>query len=208
MILERSCFIAPFDAWVLEKAIEVGQHVNIGQLLGRIYSAGELDIEVRIPAKDLKWFPDDMGQKSPISAEVIFNGSGDRRVWNGRVARVKAMMDQRTRTLPMVVEIDEIPGSARNQDQFRLRPGMFVTVRIRGKKIRNVFVLPRYLVYPGDLVYTVKDDALKSNSVTILRGYKDNVIIGEGLSEGDLIVKSPLSSPTDGQTVRLKPDSS
>jgi RND family efflux transporter MFP subunit len=202
--LERSSLVAPFDGWVLEKAIEVGQHVTIGQQLGRIYSAGELDIEVRVPAKDLKWFPDDMGQDTTIEADVVFKNGGSKNIWSGRVARIKAMMDQRTRTLPMVIEIDEIQGSKLKKEQFRLRPGMFVTVQIKGKRIQNVFVLPRHLVYPGDVVYTVKDDTLKSNPVKILRGYKDKVIIGEGLAEGQLIVKSPLSSPTDGQIVRVE----
>lgn len=204
--LERSSIVAPFDGWVLEKLIEVGQHVNIGQQLGRIYSAGALDIEVRIPAKDLKWFPEDLGQDTPIAADIVFKNGGSNAIWTGRVTRIKAMVDQRTRTLPMVVEVDDASGSGRQGEQFGLRPGMFVTVRIKGKKIDNVFVLPRYLVYPGDVVYTVKDEALKSKQVKILRGYKDTVIVGEGLSEGDLIVKSPLSSPVDGQIVRLKPD--
>ncbi len=206
--LERSGIVAPFDGWVLEKAIEVGQHVNIGQQLGRIYSAGELDIEVRVPAKDLKWFPEDMGQKTPIFADVVFKNGGSNIIWSGRVARVKAMMEQRTRTLPMVVEVDEAAISMQKNKQVGLRPGMFVTVQIKGKKIQNVFVLPRHLVYPGDVVFTVKEGALKSNPVQILRGHKDTVIIGEGLSEGDLIVKSPLSSPADGQIVRLKPNDS
>ena len=206
--LERSSIVAPFDGWVLEKAVEVGQHVNIGQQLGKIYSSGQLDIEVRIPAKDLNWLPADLGQEMPILADVVFKNAGDERVWSGRVARIKAMMDERTRTLPMVIEIDETPNSEQSQNPLRLRPGMFVTVRIKGKKIPNVFVLPRYLVYPGDVVYTVKDDTLKSNTVKILRGYKDSVIIGEGLAEGDLIIKSPLSSPADGQMVRLKTDDS
>jgi RND family efflux transporter MFP subunit len=202
--LERSSINSPFDGWVLEKAIEVGQHVTIGQQLGRIYSAGELDIEVRIATKDLKWFPDNLGQETPIAADVVFKNGGSQNIWSGSVTRIKAMMDQRTRTLPMVIEIDEIPGSKLEKAQFRLRPGMFVTVNIKGKTLQNVFVLPRYLVYPGDIVYTVKDDTLKSNSVKILRGYKDKVIIGEGLAEGDLIIKSPLSSPADGQLVRVK----
>ena len=206
--LERSSIVAPFDGWVLEKAVEVGQHVNIGQQLGNIYSSGQLDIEVRIPTKDLNWLPADLGQEIPILADVVFKNAGNEHVWSGRVARIKAMMDERTRTLPMVIEIDETPNSEQSQNPLRLRPGMFVTVRIKGKKIPNVFVLPRYLVYPGDVVYTVKDDTLKSNTVKILRGYKDSVIIGEGLSEGDLIIKSPLSSPADGQMVRLKTDDS
>jgi multidrug efflux pump subunit AcrA (membrane-fusion protein) len=202
--LERSGIVAPFDGWVLEKAIEVGQHVNVGQSLGKIYNAGELDIEVRIPAKDLKWFPADMGQETPILVDVVFKNAGNEHIWSGHVARIKAMMDERTRTLPMVIEIDETPATERPQNPFGLRPGMFVTVRIKGKNIQNVFVLPRYLVYPGDIVYTVKDDTLKSNRVKILRGYKDTVIIGDGLSEGALIVKSPLSSPMDGMRVRVK----
>ncbi len=202
--LERSSIVAPFEGWVLEKAIEVGQYVNIGQQLGKIYSAGQLDIEVRIPTKDLKWFPEDMGQETPLLADVVFKNAGNEHIWRGRVARIKAMMDERTRTLPMVIEIDETPATERPQNPFGLRPGMFVTVRIKGKKIQNVFVLPRYLVYPGDVVYTVKDDTLKSNRVKILRGYKDTVIIGSGLSEGAFIVKSPLSSPMDGMRVRVK----
>ena len=204
--LERSILVAPFEGWVLEKAIEVGQHVNIGQQLGLIYSAGKLDIEVRIPAKDLKWFPEDKGQETPILADVVYKYAGSELTWKGRVARIMAMMDQRTRTLPMVIEVDETPISGQQKNLFRLRPGMFVTVRIKGKQIPNVFVLPRYLVYPGDVVFTVKEGTLKSNPVQILRGHKDTVIIGEGLSEGDLIVKSPLSSPLDGQIVRVKSD--
>jgi len=204
--LERSSIVAPFEGWVLEKAIEVGQHVSPGQQLGKIYSAGQLDIEVRIPSKDLKWFLDDMGIEAPILADIVFKHGGSENIWSGRVARIKAMMDQRTRTLPMVIEVDETRITSRQKNAFRLRPGMFVTVRIKGKEIQNVFVLPRYLVYPGDVVYTVKDDTLKSNSVKILRGYGDTVIIGEGLSEGELIVKSPLSSPSEGMRVRLKPD--
>ncbi|MEE4261527.1 MAG: efflux RND transporter periplasmic adaptor subunit [Desulfobacteraceae bacterium] len=205
--LERSTIVAPFNGWVLEKAIEVGQHVAIGQQLGKIYSSGQLDIEVRIPAKDLSWFPADMGRETPILADIVFKNAGDEHIWSGRVARIKAMVDERTRTLPMVIEIDETLDSEQSQNPLRLRPGMFVTVRIKGKRIQNVFVLPRHLVYPGDVVFTVNDNTLKSNMVKILRGYKDAVIIGEGLSEGDPIVKSPLSSPADGQIVRLmKPE--
>ena len=60
--LERSGINAPFDGWVLEKAIEVGQHVNVGQQLGSIYRFGKLDIVVRIPAKEFKWFPPVLGR--------------------------------------------------------------------------------------------------------------------------------------------------
>jgi len=204
--LERSSMEASFDGWVLEKAIEVGQHVNVGQQLGSIYRSGKLDIVVRIPSKDFQWFPAGFEQGTPVAADVLFENAGELYTWNGHVARVKAMMEERTRTLPMVIEVDELANDGQKKNSFRLRPGMFVTIKIRGKKIDQAFVVPRHVVYPGDVVYTVKDDHLKIKVVNILRSYKDSIIINEGLSEGELVVKTPLSSVKDGMSVRLKTD--
>jgi RND family efflux transporter MFP subunit len=202
--LERAGIDAAFDGWVLEKAIEVGQHVNVGQQLGSIYRSGQLDIVVRIPAKDFKWFPAGLGQDTSVAADVLFENAGEHYTWNGHVARVKAMMDERTRTLPMVIEVDEPVTDGQKKNSFRLRPGMFVTIKIKGKEIDQAFVVPRHVVYPGDVVYTVKDNHLEIKAVTILRSYKDSVIIIGGLSEGELIVKTPLSSVKDGMSVRVK----
>jgi RND family efflux transporter MFP subunit len=202
--LERAGIDAAFDGWVLEKAIEVGQHVNVGQQLGSIYRSGQLDIVVRIPAKDFKWFPAGLGQDTSVAADVLFENAGEHYTWSGHVARVKAMMDERTRTLPMVIEVDEPVTDGQKKNSFRLRPGMFVTIKIKGKEIDQAFVVPRHVVYPGDVVYTVKDNHLEIKAVTILRSYKDSVIIIEGLSEGELIVKTPLSSVKDGMSVRLE----
>ena len=202
--LERSGIIALFDGWVLEKTVEVGQHVNIGQNLGRIYSAGQLDIEVRIPVKDFKWLPADLNSATGIEAEVIFEIQGAQMTWNGRVSRVKAEMDDKTRTLPVVIEIDEASKSEENRSSLRLRPGMFVTVKIKGKEVSQAFVLPRHVVYPGDMVHTVEGDRLKIKSVNILRAYKDSVIVSQGLSDGERIIKTPLSAATDGMLVRVK----
>jgi RND family efflux transporter MFP subunit len=202
--LERSGIDAAFDGWVLEKSIEVGQHVTVGQQLGSIYRSGKLDIEVRIPAKEFKWFPAGLGQDTAVAADVLYENAGQNYTWSGHVARVMAMMDERTRTLPMVIEVDEPAIDEQKKNYFRLRPGMFVTIKIKGKEIQGVFVVPRYVVYPGDVVYTVKDHRLRIKEVNILRSYKDLVIIDGGLTEGALIVKTPLSSVKDGMRVRLK----
>jgi RND family efflux transporter MFP subunit len=204
--LERSSIEALFDGWVLEKAIEVGQHVNVGQQLGSIYKAGELDIEVSIPTQEFKWLPAGMGEDSSIAADVIFRNTGDQLTWQGRVARVKARMDERTRTLPVVIEVDEAATAENPVGGLRLRPGMFVTIKIKGKTVNQAYVLPRYVVYPGDVIYTMKDDKLKIKEVSILRSYKDSVIVSEGLSEDDQIISTPLSGVVDGMSVRLKTD--
>ena len=204
--LERSAINAPFDGWVLAKTIEVGQHVAIGQSMGKIYSSGELEIEVRIPVKDFKWLPADLNGGGGIEADVIFENQGEQMVWNGRVARVKAQMDDKTRTLPVIIEVDALSDSGESSNVLRLRPGMFVTASIKGKEVSQAFVLPRHLVYPGDRVYTVEDGRLKIKSVDILRVFKDTVVVSQGLSDGERIIKTPLSDVTDGMLVRVQTD--
>lgn len=202
--LDRSGIEAPFDGWVLEKAIEVGQHVNVGQQLGSIYKAGELDVEVSIPTKEFKWLPAGMGKDTSVAADVIFKNSGVQQVWQGHVTRVKARMDERTRTLPVVIEVDETATTEEAASGFRLRPGMFVTIKIKGKAVNQAYVLPRQVVYPGDVIYTLNNDQLKIKEVGILRSYKDSVIVNEGLSEDDQIISTPLSGAVDGMSVRVK----
>ena len=201
--LERTAIIAPFDGWALEKVIEKGQHVNAGQYLGKIYNAGELEIEVRIPVKDFKWLPANMDQNPSAHAEIFFESGETQYLWKGHVTRIKAQLDEKTRTLPMIIETDTTMSKADNDGNFRLRPGMFVNVRIEGRKIDSAYVLPRHLVYPGDVVYLVKDDQLIIRPVNIFRSYKETVIIDEGLSDGELIVTSPMSAATEGMQVRL-----
>jgi multidrug efflux pump subunit AcrA (membrane-fusion protein) len=202
--LERSSITANFNAWVLEKTVEESQHVNTGQHLGSIYRDGALDIEVRIAAMDLKWLPADISQRAPLQANIISESGGTRHVWKGRMARIKAQMEEKTRTLPVVVEVAEAEASGKGQRSFLLRPGIFVTVEIMGKKIDRAFILPRHVVYPGDVVYTVQDNRLTIKPVNILRSFKDAVIIDKGLSDGELVIKTPLPSATDGMKVRLK----
>ena len=202
--LERSSIETPFDGWVLQKIIEVGQHVNVGQQLGSIYKAGELDIEVNIPTREFKWLPGNIGEKSSVAADVIFRNTGDQQVWKGRVTRVKASMDQKTRTLPVVIEVDETASAKELNGGFRLRPGMFVTARIKGKAVDRAYVLPRHVVYPGDVVYTLEGDQLKIKAVTVLRSYKESVIVTEGIADGDRIIRTPLTGAVDGMNVRIK----
>ena len=200
--LEKTGIIAPFDGWVLIKDVEKGRHVSAGQYMGSIYKDGALDVEIRIPAKDLKWFATDWKQDAMPDVEIIFRDNSSYK-WKGRVARIKAQMNEKTRTLPVVVEIDTDSIKDKIKSGIQLRPGMFVTVLIKGKKIKQVFVLPRHVVHTGDVVYIMTDNCLKIRPVNILRSVRDLVYIDKGLSDGDLVIKSPLSGAVDGMKVRI-----
>ena len=202
--LERCQIDTPFDAWVMQKAVETGQHLAVGQTVGSIYRAGAFDIEVKIPLGDLAWFPDGGGSEQGLPVEVLFMETATPKLWHGRLARVKAALDQTTRTLPVVIEVDEpTAGDSIIQSADRLKPGMFVTVRIQGRQVENVHRLPRHLVHDGDTIYLVADERLSVRPVTILRRFKKSVLISHGLSDGELVVTTPLSDAVTGMKIRL-----
>ena len=116
-------------------------------------------------------------------------------------------MDERTRTLPVVVEIDSDPKTASEKSPFSLRPGMFVTIRIKGKSMHRVFQVPRHLIHDGNQLYLFQNNRLHMRQVRILRHYRDFVIIGSGLSDGEHIIKTPLTAASDGMLIRLQKDS-
>lgn len=198
--LEKTRIAAPYDGYVLEKAVETGQSVSVGQLLGRIYRAGELEVDVHLPVKDLPWLPEEL---EAIAAEVVFESAGSGLTFSGRVSRTKARMEENTRTLPLVIAI------ASSSDRSRsgltgLRPGMFVNVRLKGRTAPEAFVLPRHAVHPGDLVYTVREDRLQATPVRVLRAYREHLVVDRGLQPGERVVVTPLAGAADGMKVRVR----
>jgi RND family efflux transporter MFP subunit len=206
--LDRTRITAPFDGWVLEKGVEKEQFVTAGAFLGRVYRASTLEVEVRVPFKDFPWLGEagqylalnkgDLGQ-----AKVIFNSAGETRVWEGRVSRIKAEVDEKTRTLPLIVEVPVESGSG--HAPYRLKPGMFVDVELTGKRIDKAYLLPRSAIHPGNVVYLADNERLIIRQVTVLRRLDNSLYVGEGLNEGELLITTPVSAPREGMKLRLRP---
>ncbi|MDP2644953.1 MAG: efflux RND transporter periplasmic adaptor subunit [Desulfobacterales bacterium] len=200
--LERTLVTAPFDGWVLEKLIEDGQHVNAGEYLGRIYQAGALDIEIEIPAKDLRWLPSDFSPGALPEAEVSFGSIDMLRAWKGRLSRPKAQMNEQTRMLPFIVEVNAGKAAGEGPDPLSLRPGMFVRVRIQGRIVARIVLLPRHVVHEDDTVYVMENNLLRIRPVRVLRQFKEFVYIDQGLADGEQVIKTPLSRASNGMRVR------
>jgi len=206
--LERTKITAPFGGWVLEKKIETGQHVNTGQYLGSIYKANALDIEVSVPLHDLKWLHSGTRGLSEFKADISLPGNAAGDKWSGRLARVMAGLDEKTRMQRFVIEIDnngqsvgQCSGPAKLDG---LRPGMFVEVEIQGRQMEQLFKLPRYVVQADDTVYVAAGGQLLIKPVRVVRRLGETVYIDQGITVDDLIIKTPLAGVTGGEKIRIK----
>lgn len=204
LALEKTEISAPFDGYVLGKHAEAGEYMNPGQVIGIVYKKDELDVEVRIPVEKIKWVNSFFHNGKMPKADVWPANGGNKQpaVWNARVARVKAGMDEKTRTLPITIEI--LDSQPHQDNGIGLIPGTFVKCRIIGDSYKELFVLPRYLLKPNNTIFTVHDGHLQEKKVHILRKLAEEVYVEAGLKSGEQIVSSPLPGAVEGMALIVK----
>lgn len=145
---------------------------------------------------------------------TIANLEGQRSpVWPGHVARIKAAIDEKTRTMPMTVEIGTLDVKDGVKDGVKdnvtdplllLRPGVFVKCRVKGEQKENVFKIPRTLMRSPDTLYLARENHLVIQKVKVIRRFDEDVYITRGLAPGDLIIESPLPGALDGMAIIVK----
>ncbi len=204
LALVKTQVTSEYDGFVLEKNAEQGDYLNPGQVIGVIYKENALDVDVRIPLEKMKWIESffENGQ-TPIATVSVANYETEvDAVWKARVARIKARVDEKTRTLPMTLEI--LNPQLKIKGIFNLKPGTFVKCTIEGEAVDDVYVLPRHLLKPGDMLYTVENGHLKMKKVGILRKFENQICVHAGLAAGDQIISSPLPGALDGMELTIK----
>jgi len=210
--LERTEIRAPFDGLTLRSNVDDGQFVPMGAAVGQIHGIETAEIRVPVPDGDLAWIevptprvgpdggfhPPSLGSRAVVSADF----AGRRHRWEGCVARAEAGVDERSRMVALIIEVD---------DPYRLeggRPplavGMFVEVRIEGRSIPETVAIPLRALRDRGRVWVVSaDTTLAIRPVEVARAGLHDAIVSTGLSPGERIVTSRIEAPVDGMRVRV-----
>ncbi len=134
--------------------------------------------------------------RPPVLVSAEFGPT--RVIWEGELVRTEAEMDERSRMLYGVARI-------RLQDNENIPAipvGLFVQAEIRGQKVENVIRLPRSSMRENDQVLVVdEENRLRFRHVAILRLEHDDLLVSDGLEDGELVSISPLQTVVDGMHV-------
>jgi RND family efflux transporter MFP subunit len=199
--LERTELKAPFDGRVAEETVDLGQYVAPGQVLAKLYSTEAAEIVVPLEDKYLSWFHvpgftpgNHRGSAVTVRATV----AGQERTWKGRVVRAEGKLDERTRMVNVVVRVDH---------PYKTKPplavGLFVTVEIAGRVLPRAAIIPRSALREGDVVWVVDgDNYLSFRQVEVATRQEDEVMVENGLKNGESVVISSLKVVTDGMAVK------
>jgi len=199
--LERTHVSLPFDGVVVSESVDVGQFVGSANRLARVYGTDVVDVRVPLDSRELAWFdvPSRKGGEGP-RAELSVDFGGVRSIWEGRVTRMEAQVDQTSRMVHVVVEVEDPYDSSDGHPA--LLPGTFVDVQIFGRTLTNVVPVPRFAVREGGQIWVFEDGKLAIREVRVLRSDRQQTLVAEGIEADDLVIVSSLDAVTDGMAVR------
>lgn len=185
---------AEFDGVVTATGAENGQLVNVGQMVVRLADPKALDAVFSIAESVFSNSPD--GEIPPIAVALLSNPAVK---VSGRVREISPVADAVTRTFQIKVALDNPPAE--------MRFGASVAGRL-DRKAEPVVVLPGGALFDKGgkpAVWVVdKNSEVSLKPVTVVRYEIDRVVVGEGLSKGDIVVTAGVNRLHDRQKVRLQ----
>jgi hypothetical protein len=118
--------------------------------------------------------------------------------------RTEGDIDTRTRQWFVVAQVDD--PYARRDGRPPLKVGQFVTAEIEGRRLQDVYVLPRAALRPGNEVVTVTTGkTIRRQPVEVLLETGDQVVVRGPEPDTDIVV-SAATFIADGTQVRLAED--
>jgi RND family efflux transporter MFP subunit len=199
--LKRTQLIAPFDAQVLRRSVNVGSQVGQGDELGQLVGVDQYWVIAAIPVRNLRWvkFP---SEKQTGSMALLSNPDawGSETTRQGRVARMIGALDQQTRLARVVITVDDPLG--KNSQDPPLILDTLIEVEIDGVAIENIVRLDREHVHDGDTVWVKQDNELEIRKTKIVFRDAKYAYIREGLESGDEVVTTTLATVANGVKLR------
>ena len=222
LAVARTRVNAPFNGYVRDESVDVGQFVAPGQPVGRIFAADAVEVVVPLSDANAALIPglwtrrageDDGGGddgEGRIAARVIAEYGDTRYAWIGYVDRAEASLDEQTRTIDVIVRVPNpftagVPvGAVTALDGAPpLLVGKFVDVEIEGLAPQNYFRVGRAALRPGNEVWAVDNDGTVTIvPVRTLQRGDDEVYVTGSLEDGQAVITGGIQFATDGLRVR------
>jgi RND family efflux transporter MFP subunit len=203
--LERTHITLPFNAMVRSKSVDRGSQVTPQEPLAELVGTDAYRVQVSLPVDRLEWIDVPVQAGDSGSKARIIYGQGNK--CSGTVIRLMGDLAAEGRMARILVEVvDPLGLNASNQDRTPLLIGEYVRVKILGRKLDNVFQIPRIALKDNSSIWIVNENqTLEIRKVPTVWRDADVVLLKDGLKPGERLIVSDLPAPVEGMTVRAEP---
>ena len=219
LALSRTKVTAPFDGFVQEESVDVGQIVAAGQPVARIFATDAVEVIVPLPDSDAALIPGLWSlaagdENRAVAVRVVARYGNGTYAWAGYVDRGEAYLDKQTRTIDVIVRVPDPIHAGRPTDGTvpldgspPLLVGEFVEVEIAGLELEGYYQIPRASLRSGDEVWVVNGSGVVSIvPVQVLQRTNDEVYVTGPLESGQAVITGGIQFVTAGMRVLTEAD--
>ena len=218
--LARTEVRAPIAGIVTADTFEVNSFIQKGANVAKILDTSRLEIQCSLHMKQIQWIWRQSDESTgyvfaPTPVTIIYDTDGERWVWDGELKTLDGgIMDSGTRMVPCRVRVDN-PQAGRELTVAPLTgavvpptlfAGMYVTIVIHSKPTIPLYRIPERALLPGNKIWTVADGKLRQHSIRLATTTPQGVLFyadSESIRPNDLVIVSPLASPSEGSPVQI-----
>jgi len=187
---------APFSGKMSTREVSLGQFVNVGQALSSLIQTNPLEVEFNVPERYLSKL--NIGQSIKV-VSVAYPAE----VFLGTVIFISPLLDERNRSVLMKANI--------NNEDGRLKPGMFTSLDLVFQSKDNAIVIPEQAIsYQGDQTIVVVmdlEDKAEFRPVEVGLRLPGEAEIISGLVEGERVVTEGHQKMSPGSKILISADS-
>lgn len=183
---------APFDGYVAERLVSVGQYVQTQTPVMRIVRLHPLKLTAEVPERFAPWI--ETGREVAVRVDAY-----PQETFKGKIVRIGPSVRQASRAFAIEGEVPNADG--------RLKPGTFARVQITTDHVDRAVTIPASAVqsrYGTNRVFVVQNGQLAGREVVLGDRLGDVVEVSQGLTAGTPIVASDVEQLADGMRVTTR----
>lgn len=219
--LQQTHMVAPFAMRVAALAVEKDQFVSTGQTLFEGDSIDRVEVLAQFPMAqisnlvigrtdlhlDVTRSSSQLSELIDFRPTVLLDTGQHIAQWEATFVRINDSIDPQTRTVGIIVAVDDPFGQVIPGLRPPLSKGMFVRVLMRGREQPKRILVPRSAIHNDSVVYIAdSNNRLQQRSVEVAFQQADFSVINSGLQVGDRLILSDLVPVVEGMLLRPQLD--
>ena len=203
--LSRAKIRAPFDGRVKSRTIGLGQAVGGTTPLGEVFATDFAEIRLPLTSNQRPFarLPN-RADDAPVNVTLTDALAKDSTTtWNARIVRTEGALDEASRELFAIARIDDPFGLVSGNPELRI--GQPVRAAVDGILLKDVFVIPRSALRGINRIYLIDSEevVIKKTKIQPAWSTPQEIIVREGLKQGDWLASSRLPYAPDGAPVEI-----
>ena len=198
---DRSIVRMPFDGVLEDAPVSVGEYISGNGALGTVVATDVFWVTISLQPSVLRWIGGDRASLEKVEASVEYSMGGRTVMRKARVLSMLGSVESLGRMVQLVLAVDDPFGEPEDSP---LLAGTFVRAYLTPPSKISAVEIPRSYLREGSQVYVcTAENRLDVRTVESEYRTMDHVYVTSGLSEGDRVVTTLISSPISGRKLRV-----